>query len=144
MSSPHVAGAVALLLEARPHTTPDEVQQRLQNNARPHQSPCDEERGMIALQKADRTRQPAGMGNPLRRFRPGPAVDAPGAPGNPGKPADSDSEDQEAQRDARHPDSEDRPRRRLDHAEHAPGGLRQWPASSGSRIDVGRTAAGCG
>ena len=36
MSSPHVAGAVALLLEARPHLSPEEVQQRLQNNARPH------------------------------------------------------------------------------------------------------------
>jgi hypothetical protein len=36
MSSPHVAGAVALLLEARPHTSPSEVQKRLQNTARPH------------------------------------------------------------------------------------------------------------
>ena len=36
MSSPHVAGAVALLLEARPRTSPEEVQQRLQNSARPH------------------------------------------------------------------------------------------------------------
>jgi len=36
MSSPHVAGAVALLLEARPHATPEEVQERLQNSARPH------------------------------------------------------------------------------------------------------------
>jgi minor extracellular serine protease Vpr len=36
MSSPHVAGAVALMLEARPHTKPDEVQKRLQNTARPH------------------------------------------------------------------------------------------------------------
>jgi minor extracellular serine protease Vpr len=36
MSSPHVAGAVALLLEARPHASPEEVQQRLQNTARPH------------------------------------------------------------------------------------------------------------
>jgi minor extracellular serine protease Vpr len=36
MSSPHVAGAVALLLEARPHLSPEEVQERLQNNARPH------------------------------------------------------------------------------------------------------------
>jgi minor extracellular serine protease Vpr len=36
MSSPHVAGAVALLLEARPQTKPDEVQKRLQNTARPH------------------------------------------------------------------------------------------------------------
>ena len=35
MSSPHVAGAVALLLEARPHASPKEVQQRLQNTARP-------------------------------------------------------------------------------------------------------------
>jgi minor extracellular serine protease Vpr len=36
MSSPHVAGAVALLLEARPRAKPDEVQARLQNTARPH------------------------------------------------------------------------------------------------------------
>jgi minor extracellular serine protease Vpr len=36
MSSPHVAGAVALLLEARPDTRPNEVQKRLQNTARPH------------------------------------------------------------------------------------------------------------
>jgi minor extracellular serine protease Vpr len=36
MSSPHVAGAVALLLEARPHAKPDEVGERLQNTARPH------------------------------------------------------------------------------------------------------------
>jgi len=35
MASPHVAGAVALLLEAQPHITPTEVQQRLQNSARP-------------------------------------------------------------------------------------------------------------
>ncbi|HEV8345027.1 MAG TPA: S8 family serine peptidase [Vicinamibacterales bacterium] len=36
MASPHVAGAVALLLEARPHADPKEVEQRLQNSARPH------------------------------------------------------------------------------------------------------------
>jgi len=36
MSSPHVAGAVALLLEARPHLSPEDVEQRLQNSARPH------------------------------------------------------------------------------------------------------------
>jgi hypothetical protein len=35
MSSPHVAGAVALLLEARPHASPTEIRQRLQNTARP-------------------------------------------------------------------------------------------------------------
>jgi subtilisin family serine protease len=35
MASPHVAGAVALLLEARPHLSPREVQARLQNSARP-------------------------------------------------------------------------------------------------------------
>jgi minor extracellular serine protease Vpr len=35
MSSPHVAGAVALFLEAHPHTRPAEVQARLQNTARP-------------------------------------------------------------------------------------------------------------
>jgi subtilisin family serine protease len=36
MASPHIAGAVALLLQARPHMRPDEVQARLQNLARPH------------------------------------------------------------------------------------------------------------
>jgi minor extracellular serine protease Vpr len=36
MSSPHVAGAVALMLQARPRIRPDEVQARLQNLARPH------------------------------------------------------------------------------------------------------------
>jgi len=36
MSSPHVAGAVALMLEARPHADPKEVERRLQNSARPH------------------------------------------------------------------------------------------------------------
>ena len=36
MATPHVAGAVALLLEARPHIRPFEVEQRLQNSARPH------------------------------------------------------------------------------------------------------------
>ena len=36
MASPHVAGAVALLLEARPDTEPAEVQARLQNSAQPH------------------------------------------------------------------------------------------------------------
>ena len=35
MASPHVAGAVALLLEGRPGTRPREVQRRLQNTARP-------------------------------------------------------------------------------------------------------------
>ncbi len=35
MSAPHVAGAVALLLEARPHTPADEVRGLLQNNAVP-------------------------------------------------------------------------------------------------------------
>ncbi len=35
MASPHVAGAVALLLEARPDASPEEVEQRLQNSARP-------------------------------------------------------------------------------------------------------------
>ena len=35
MASPHVAGAVALLLEARPGTKPKEVERRLQNTARP-------------------------------------------------------------------------------------------------------------
>src|SRR5262249_4309279 len=35
MSSPHVAGAVALLLEGRPGTKPKEVEERLQNTARP-------------------------------------------------------------------------------------------------------------
>ena len=35
MASPHVAGAVALLLEGRPGTKPKEVEQRLQNTARP-------------------------------------------------------------------------------------------------------------
>jgi minor extracellular serine protease Vpr len=35
MASPHVAGAAALLLEARPHASPTEIQQRLQNTARP-------------------------------------------------------------------------------------------------------------
>src|SRR5439155_490299 len=32
----HVAGAVALLLEAHPHARPAEVEARLQNSARPH------------------------------------------------------------------------------------------------------------
>jgi subtilisin family serine protease len=36
MASPHIAGAVALLLQARPRTSPEEVQERLQNSARPH------------------------------------------------------------------------------------------------------------
>ena len=36
MATPHVAGAVALLLEAKPHIRPFEVEQRLQNSARPH------------------------------------------------------------------------------------------------------------
>jgi hypothetical protein len=36
MSSPHVAGAVALLLEAIPRADPQEVEERLQNSARPH------------------------------------------------------------------------------------------------------------
>ena len=36
MASPHVAGAVALLLEAHPHASPAEVEARLQNSARPH------------------------------------------------------------------------------------------------------------
>jgi len=35
MSSPHVAGAAALMLEARPHADPREVQIRMQNTARP-------------------------------------------------------------------------------------------------------------
>jgi subtilisin family serine protease len=36
MSSPHVAGAVALLLEAHPHTPPNAVRDILQNSAIPH------------------------------------------------------------------------------------------------------------
>ena len=35
MAAPHVAGAVAQLLQARPDATPQQVQERLQNNARP-------------------------------------------------------------------------------------------------------------
>jgi len=35
MSSPHVAGAVALLLQARPHTSPKDVNAILQNSAEP-------------------------------------------------------------------------------------------------------------
>jgi minor extracellular serine protease Vpr len=35
MASPHVAGAVALLLEARPHTSPQAVRSLLQNSASP-------------------------------------------------------------------------------------------------------------
>ena len=36
MASPHVAGAVALLLEAEPRADPHEVMARLQNSAQPH------------------------------------------------------------------------------------------------------------
>src|SRR4029434_4862981 len=36
MSSPHTAGAVALLLEARPHTPSNAVRSILQNSADPH------------------------------------------------------------------------------------------------------------
>ena len=36
MASPHVAGAVALLLETEPHADPAQVMARLQNNAQPH------------------------------------------------------------------------------------------------------------
>ena len=35
MSSPHLAGVVALLKEARPNSTPDEIRTRLQNSAQP-------------------------------------------------------------------------------------------------------------
>ena len=35
MSSPHLAGTVALLKEARPNSTPDEIRIRLQNSAQP-------------------------------------------------------------------------------------------------------------
>jgi minor extracellular serine protease Vpr len=38
MAAPHVAGAVALMLEARPDISPREVERRLQNTARPHLS----------------------------------------------------------------------------------------------------------
>jgi subtilisin family serine protease len=41
MSTPHVAGAVALLLEARPHTSARDVRDLLQNNAVPHPWPGD-------------------------------------------------------------------------------------------------------
>jgi minor extracellular serine protease Vpr len=36
MASPHTAGAAALILEARPHTSPDEVRTLLQNSADPY------------------------------------------------------------------------------------------------------------
>lgn len=35
MASPHVAGAVALMLQAHPNLRPGDIQERLQNNARP-------------------------------------------------------------------------------------------------------------
>jgi subtilisin family serine protease len=36
MATPHIAGAVALLLEANPHMKPADVRERLQNSAQPH------------------------------------------------------------------------------------------------------------
>ena len=56
MASPHVAGAVALLLEAKPHIGPNEVQQRLQNSAQPHAFAANPALGLESVH-----RQGAGM-----------------------------------------------------------------------------------
>jgi len=57
MAAPHVAGAVALMLEARPQTSPREVQERLQNTARPHRWSGNPDLGFLDVVH----RQGAGM-----------------------------------------------------------------------------------
>ena len=57
MSSPYVAGAVALLLEARPRTKPADVLALLQNNAKPHLWSGNPTLGVLDLVQ----RQGAGM-----------------------------------------------------------------------------------
>ena len=59
MSAPHVAGAVALLLDANGDLTPDEVLHRLQNTAAPAVSPEAKAAGLEVLDAAHR--QGAGL-----------------------------------------------------------------------------------